>query len=68
MIHYEYNGAVFRSSPSRCVAQNWKAKTYAISEEKAKTNLSYQYKKQHGLVPGVKITLPDEVREVKDGH
>lgn len=64
MGHYKYEGAVFRSSPSRCVAQRWKAETYAISEKKAKTNMCYQYKKQYGLVPGVKITLPDEVTEV----
>ena len=42
----------------RCVADHWKGETMAPTINKAKSNLIYQYKKQHGKVPATKITLP----------
>ena len=59
---YEYNGPVM--SFDICVANNWKAYTRAVSEAKARSNFSYQYKKQNGLVPNAKIGLPGMIFKV----
>ena len=56
MNKYSYDGPVMEFDT--CVAHNWKASTYAVSEKKAKSNLAYQYKKKNNKVPNVKITLP----------
>lgn len=45
---YIYKGAV--ESFGFCVDQWWEAKTYAESEKKARNNLTYRYKKEHGMV------------------
>lgn len=56
---YQYNGPVMLFND--CIAHNWKGETYAFSEKKAKSNLCYQYKKQHGLTADAKITLPGKL-------
>ena len=48
MNRYIYQGPV--SMFGRCMAQNWKGTTYAVSEKKAKSNLAYQFKKQNKLL------------------
>ena len=45
------------------VAENWYGRTYAVSEKQAKSNLAYQYKREHGLIASTKITLTGEVKE-----
>ena len=56
MKQYSYDGPVMEFDT--CVAHNWKASTYAVSEKKAKSNLAYQYKKKNNKVPNSKISLP----------
>jgi hypothetical protein len=59
MERYSYNGPV--EEFGRCVAHKWSATTYAPSEKKARSNLTYQFKKQFNKTPGTKITLPGEI-------
>ena len=49
----------------RCVANYWKGETYASSEKKAKSNLVYQYKKQNGLIPVTKVSLPGKLTKLE---
>ena len=44
-----------------CVNGCWKASTYAVSEEKARNNLTYQYKKSNNYTDNAKIILPGKV-------
>jgi hypothetical protein len=44
-----------------CIEHCWKASTFAVSENKAKSNLAYQYKKKNNKLPNTKITLPGKV-------
>lgn len=59
---YVYNGPVLEFD--RVVANQWNGETMAPSKVKAKSNLAYQFKKQHNRVPGSKITLPGDIKEV----
>lgn len=59
MPRYSYKGPVMEFG--RCVSNRWEASTYAVSESKARSNLMYQYKKQHNKIAGTKITLPGEL-------
>ena len=56
---YEYNGPV--EVFDKCVEHNWKASTYAVSEEKARSNLAYQYKQKTNRVPKTKVRLPGKI-------
>lgn len=56
MNRYTYDGPVMEFDV--CVAHNWKASTYAVSEKKAKSNLAYQFKKKNNKVPNTQIRLP----------
>lgn len=56
---YQYEGPVMQFE--NCIKQKWKASTYASSQAKAKSNLAYRYKKENGLVPNAKITLPGKL-------
>lgn len=59
---YEYSGHVLEFD--RPVAQNWHGTTHAVSPEKAKANLAYQFKRQTGRVAETKITLPGAIHRV----
>lgn len=59
MREYQYDGPVMRFED--CIQYRWKASTYAPSESKAKSNLAYRYKKENGLMPTTKITLPGKL-------
>lgn len=59
MTQYSYEGPVMCFNT--CVNGRWKASTYAVSEEKARNNLTYQYKKSNNYVRNAKITLPGRV-------
>lgn len=59
---YEYSGPVFKFD--KLFSNNWKGSTYASSRERAKSNLSFQFKKEHNLTTNTKITLPYSVIEV----
>ena len=56
---YSYDGPVMEFD--RCVANHWKGSTYAPTEQKAKSNLAYQFKKEFGKIPSAKITLPGKL-------
>ena len=60
---YVYNGPVMEFET--CIAHMWKASTYAISEEKARSNLAYQFKKQNNRNPNAKIILPGKIEFVE---
>lgn len=59
MKQYSYDGPVIEFD--RCVANRWKASTYAVSEKKARSNLTYQYKKRNNKLPNTMITLPGQL-------
>lgn len=59
MREYQYDGPVMHFED--CVRHRWKASTYAASESKAKSNLAYRFKKENGLTPNAKITLPGKL-------
>lgn len=56
---YTYNGPVFIFD--ECVTEHWKSKTKAISKQKARANLTYQWKKKHGYAPNTKVSLPGQI-------
>lgn len=64
MFTYCYCGPVF--SFEVCVKNRWEATTCAPTAAKARSNLTYRYKKEHGLAPSSKITLPGELSQVED--
>lgn len=59
MFLYKYSGPVKKFN--LIVTHNWEGYTYAVSEAKARSNLTYQFKKQHGLTLNTKITLPGRI-------
>jgi len=63
MKQYSYDGPVMEFD--RCIANRWKASTYAISEKKARSNLTYQYKKRNNKLPNTMITLPGKLILIK---
>ena len=56
---YLYRGPV--KEFDTVISNNWEAKTYAPSEKKARSNLVYRYKKEHGKATCAKITLPGKI-------
>ena len=56
---YFYDGPVMEFNI--CVASHWQSSTYAISEQKARNNLIYQFKKKNNKLPNTKITLPGKL-------
>lgn len=62
MNQYDYEGPVMEFD--RYISNNWKGTTFAPSEKKAKSNLVYQYKKEHNKIAATKISLPGKVRLV----
>lgn len=59
---YMYDGPVLVFDT--LVADHWKGETMAPNARKARSNLSYQFKKQSNRMPGVKVTLPGEVKMI----
>ncbi len=57
--NYLYNGPVFIFG--NCIQSRWRGKTKAVSRAKAKANLTYQWKKEHGYAPNAAISLPGRV-------
>ena len=62
MNQYDYNGPVMEFN--RCISDNWRGTTYAISEKKARSNLIYQFKKQNNRVATARISLPGKLKQV----
>lgn len=59
MKQYSYDGPVVEFG--RCVANHWKASTFAVSESKARCNLAYRFKKENNRNVTAKITLPGKL-------
>lgn len=59
MEKYIYEGPVMSFNGN--ITNKWTGSTVAPSESKAKSNLIYQYKKAHGLLPSAKINLPGKL-------
>ena len=59
---YVYEGPVMEFD--RCVANKWKGETIATSESKARSNLTYQFKKTTNRVPGTRIILPGKIKVI----
>lgn len=57
--YFSYDGPVL--SFGKCVANRWKASTYAPSEQKARCNLAYRFKKETGKAPTYNVTLPGKL-------
>lgn len=55
MRKYKYNGPVY--SFGTCIANRFKAETVATSEEKARSNMAYQFKKKYGYTRNTNILL-----------
>lgn len=58
---YVYDGPVMEFD--RCIMERWRGTTYAVSKEKARSNLTYQFKKQHNKNPSTRISLYGEIKE-----
>lgn len=59
MNTYYYSGPVMEFDG--CIADKWEGSTRAVSEKKARANLTYQYKVSNGKAPRSKITLPGKL-------
>lgn len=62
MERYRYSGPV--KEFDRIISDNWTAETLAISEAKARSNLSFRYKKSTGRAASSKITLPGKLEKI----
>lgn len=56
---YSYKGSV--KNYDTVVQRDWEGRTIAVSEKKARTNLMYQWKRQHGKTADYKVSLPGEI-------
>lgn len=61
---YFYDGPVIQYRT--CICYKWKAFTSAPSPEKAKSNLTYRFKKEHGYTRNAKINLPGDIKCYED--
>ena len=65
-MKYIYEGPVM--SFNRCIVFKWRGETTANSEAKARSNLSYRFKKENHMGTSVKISLPGALtKEDYDG-
>lgn len=64
MKQYSYKGPVLEFE--KIVTNNWEASTWAASPSKARSNLAFRFKKEHGKSCSAKITLPGKLVEGKD--
>jgi len=56
---WTYDGPVLEYG--KVICNRWRASTYAVSEKKARSNLTFQYKKEFNKAPNRNITLPGKV-------
>lgn len=62
MAKYIYDGPVMEFD--KCIADHWKGETIASSEKKARSNLTYQFKKHNNRLAGAKIALPGKIKMI----
>ena len=58
---YTYDGPVMMFDV--CITDKWHGTTYAESENKARSNLVYQFKKSNNRIAGSRISLPGKIRK-----
>ena len=63
MPRWVYYGPVMEFDT--CIANHWRGETFAPSEAKAKSNLTYQFKKKNNRIASSKITLPGDLKIIK---
>lgn len=63
MDKYVYDGPV--TEFGRVVTDRWTSSTIAVSEKKARSNFTFQFKKQFGRLPSVKVDLPGKITVIK---
>lgn len=56
---YFYDGPIFIFNT--CVTEHWQGETVAPSENKARSNLAYQFKKSNNQCSTTKVTLPGKL-------
>lgn len=56
---FRYDGPVMEFDT--CINYHWTGETLALSEEKARSNLIFQYKRQNGKTINSKIILPGKI-------
>ena len=59
MSQYRYCGPV--KEFNNIINSKWEAVTHAFSEKKARTNLEFRYKREHGKTADSNITLPGDI-------
>ena len=59
---YSYDGPVLIFD--KIATNHWRGETTAPSENKARSNLAYQFKKQNDLTSNTRVTLPGKVRQI----
>ena len=59
MQTYYYDGPVLEFD--KIIANHWRGSTRAVSEKKARCNLTYQFKMEYGRIPRSKITIPGKL-------
>lgn len=59
---YFYSGPV--KEFDTIINSKWEAKTTAVSEAKARSNLVYRYKKEHGKSPSAQIKLTGKIQVI----
>lgn len=60
---YVYHGPIFIFD--RCINTYWRGATRAVSEKKAISNLTYQWKKTYGYAPNTKVSLPGQITRIE---
>ena len=59
---YLYSGPV--KEFDTVINNRWEATTRAPSEAKARSNLVYRYKREHGKAPNSQIKLPGKIKMI----
>lgn len=62
MGKYVYDGPVMAFD--HCIQNRWKGETIAESENKALSNLAYQWKKTNNYIAKTKIVLPGKLCKI----
>ncbi len=57
---YIYEGPVMEFNT--CVSNHWRGETMAPNEKKARSNLTYQFKKQNNKLSNTKIRLTGKIK------
>lgn len=62
MPRYLYKGPVMEFNT--LLIDHWEGETVAPSEKKARSNLTYQFKRGNNRIAGTRITLPGKIRMI----